>query len=134
MTIVNATELARERVMGRNINKDNILRDLDSQNLATRRAAAYWAGKLRMVETTVKLLAILKNPTANPALRRLAAISLGYINGQKVIDDLKALDASGAVAGDVRVGVEWALDYMKVSSNASYINLADILKLVNGNS
>ena len=121
LTIVNATELARERVMGHYIDRSALLANLSSENLNVRRGAAYWAGKLRIHEAYDQLVAVVQSDPDQGedrqpkiALKRLAAISLGYINDRRAIHEL--LDANSRLTvgeGEVLVGIDWALEYLQ---------------------
>ncbi len=111
-TIINATEFARENVMGAAIDKEDILAGLSSDNPRTLRTAVYWAGKMRMKEAAARLLDILKDTNVPDTLRRLSAVSIGYINGPELLDDMTALNDSGALPREVKLGVEWAIDHI----------------------
>ncbi|MFH0763825.1 MAG: NAD(P)-dependent oxidoreductase [Candidatus Omnitrophota bacterium] len=128
LTIIHATEIARENIMGKYIDKGVVARELDAQDLdglADGRKiralmfAAYWAGKLKMNEAADNLLRIIGSKT-DSSLRRLAAISLGYINSPATEEALARLETTPGVAGcpDVLIGVRWALDHMRDTAAA----------------
>ena len=115
LRIVHATELARERVMGKNIARETIVKNLSSPNSVECRAAAYWAGKLRIEEAVSRLLEILKAENETPPLRRLAAISLGYIGGRQVIDEIKKIKHGKNLPNEVDAGANWAVDQARAT-------------------
>ncbi|MFA6610215.1 MAG: glycogen/starch synthase [Candidatus Omnitrophota bacterium] len=111
-TIIYATEFAREKVMGSSLGKDVILAGLSSDNPRTLRTSVYWAGKLRMKEAAPRLVEIARDTSAADTLRRLAAVSIGYINGPDHLEDMKALKESANLPREVELGADWAIEHI----------------------
>ena len=87
--------------------------------VAIQRAAAYWAGKLRIREAAGRLIEIFKDTAAHRSLRRLAAVSLAYLDGRAAFSDLKAVADNGAEEPEVRIGAQWAVSYMEAAQKTA---------------
>jgi CheY-like chemotaxis protein/glutamate dehydrogenase/leucine dehydrogenase/glutathionyl-hydroquinone reductase/tetratricopeptide (TPR) repeat protein len=115
LMILNASEYARGLMFKFFSNPKQIMADLKSRDYFIKRSAVYWAGKLRMREAVDLILKILKNPKEDVQLRRLAAVSLGYIGDEKAETVLKELHESHKAyksherERNIYVGAEWAL-------------------------